>query len=129
MPVDTTIQKPRDYFRPCKRIKNASFDMFFYCYVCHCALFFIYRYVVSVCSDRAVPYSQTLCSTQISWCTSSLEEKEKCEVIRASGISTGVYPLIECRDPVSHTVDCLNDVSKHRADFTGIDSNWGFIAR
>lgn len=80
-------------------------------------------------SDREVPFGQTLCSTQSTWCTVSNAEKEKCDVIRAAGISTGVYPLIECRDAAGTTVACLNDVSIGRADFTGIDSNFGFIAR
>lgn len=79
--------------------------------------------------DREVPYSQSLCSTQSTWCTTSIEEKEKCEVVRAAGITTGIYPLVECRDPAPNTVTCLNDVSKGRADFVGIDSNYGFIAR
>lgn len=79
--------------------------------------------------DREVPFGLSLCSTQSSWCTTSTEEKEKCEVVRAVGITTGVYPVIECRDPSSNTVSCLNDVNSGRADFTGIDSNFGFIAR
>lgn len=49
--------------------------------------------------------------------------------MRTAGITTGAYPLIECRDPSPDTVACLNDVNKGRADFTGIDSNFGFIAR
>lgn len=85
--------------------------------------------VIYLFSDRDVPFGQTLCSTQSTWCTVSNEEKEKCEVVRAAGISTGVYPIIECRDPAGSTVACLNDVSSGRADFTGIDSNFGFIAR
>lgn len=78
---------------------------------------------------REIPYAQTLCSSQSKWCTTSLEEKEKCEVIRTAGITNGIYPLIECLDPVLNTVRCLSDIDEENADFTGIDSNFGFIAR
>jgi len=50
-------------------------------------------------------------------------------VVRAGGITTGVYPTIECRQPESSTVKCLDQVSKGRADFVSVDSNFGFIAR
>lgn len=63
------------------------------------------------------------------WCTKSLEEKEKCESIRAAGITTHVYPMIECQKPVADTITCLKEVREGRADFTGIDSNFGYIAR
>lgn len=79
--------------------------------------------------DRSVPFGQTLCSTQSIWCTSTMEEKEKCEVVRAGGISTGVYPIFECADQPNGVVGCLSDVSAGRADLTGIDSNFGYIAR
>lgn len=79
--------------------------------------------------DRNIPIGQTLCSTQTTWCTSSLEEKEKCEVIRAGGQTTGVYPLIECTEQTNGVVGCLREVSAGRADLTGIDSNFGFLAR
>lgn len=70
-----------------------------------------------------------LCTTQASWCTTSAEEKEKCEVVRAGGITTGVQPVIECRDPLSSVVGCLNDISTGHTDFAGIDSNFGYLAR
>jgi len=70
-----------------------------------------------------------LCSTNSVWCTTSLEENEKCEVVRAGGVTTGVYPIIECREPATNVVSCLADVSAGRADLTGIDSNFGFLAR
>lgn len=79
--------------------------------------------------DRVVPVAASLCSTQSTWCTTSPEEKDKCEIIRAGGITTGVYPLIECRDPTTSVVSCLSDISAKRADFAGIDSNFGYIAR
>lgn len=70
-----------------------------------------------------------MCST-ITWCTKSLEEKDKCEVIRAAGLTAGVYPLIECQDPVVFgTLGCLKAVDEGKADFTVIDSNYGYIAR
>lgn len=80
-------------------------------------------------ADREVPYHYPLCSTTITWCTKSLEEKDKCEVIRAAGLTAGVYPSVECQEPVMGTLGCLKEVHDGRADFTVIDSNYGFIAR
>lgn len=80
--------------------------------------------------DREVPYHYPLCSTTITWCTKSLDEKDKCEVIRAAGLAAGVYPLIECQNPVlMDTLGCLKEVNEGRADFTVIDSNYGYIVR
>lgn len=73
--------------------------------------------------------AQPLCSTSASWCTTSAEERDKCEVIRAGGITTGIQPVIECRDPLSSVVGCLNDVAIGRTDFAAIDSNFGYLAR
>ncbi|XP_037032135.1 transferrin-like [Bradysia coprophila] len=78
---------------------------------------------------RDVPIAISLCSTNAVWCTSSLEENEKCEVIRAGGVTSGVYPIIECKEPATSVVSCLGDVSAGRADLMGIDSNFGFLAR
>lgn len=80
-------------------------------------------------ADRQVPYSQPLCTTQAKWCTKSVDEKEKCDVIQTAGITTGVFPLIECMEPVANAVSCLKEVNEGRADFTTIDSNFGYIAR
>lgn len=41
-------------------------------------------------SDREVPYSLPLCSTTAKWCTKSIEEKEKCDVIHTAGVTTGI---------------------------------------
>jgi Transferrin len=78
---------------------------------------------------RAVPIENDLCSTGASWCTTSPEELSKCEVIRSAGITSGVYPLIECKPPTTSTLACLKDISEARADFMGIDSNFGYLAR
>lgn len=123
-PVDTYIQNPRDFFRPCK-IHHSNSQSLIYQLI----KFFISENKQISILVREVPYSQTLCSTQSTWCTTSIEEKEKCEVVRAAGITTGIYPLVECRDPSTDTVACLNDINKGRADFIGIDSTYGFIAR
>lgn len=79
--------------------------------------------------DREVPYNLPVCSTTATWCTKSLEEKDKCDVIHTAGITAGVYPVIECQEPVAGAISCLKEVAEGRADFTGIDSNLGFIAR
>jgi Transferrin len=78
---------------------------------------------------RAVPIENDLCATGASWCTTSPEELSKCEVIRSAGITSGVYPLIECKPPTTSTLACLSDISASRADFMGIDSNFGYLAR
>lgn len=114
---DATIQAPRDYFRPCQWIVKALTNL-------------LKTISISLSTtDRDVPVALSLCSTNAVWCTSSLEENEKCEVIRAGGITTGVYPLIECKEPSPNVVSCLADVSAGRADMTAIDSNFGFLAR
>lgn len=125
VPVKTSIQRPRDFFYPCTWIQWPS--------TAELVKYFIWFYIKSRL-DRGIPYSQPICplapeASSVSWCTKSLEEKEKCEAIRAAGITTHVYPLIECQKPVADTITCLNEVRDGRADFTGIDSNFGYIAR
>lgn len=47
-----------------------------------------------------------------------------------AGITTGVYPVIECKEPVNqNSIGCIKEVNEGRADFTVIDSNFGYIAR
>lgn len=84
---------------------------------------------MNISLDREVPFSQPLCSTEVSWCTKSLEEKEKCEIVRTAGITTGVYPLIKCQEYVAGAINCLKEINEGKADFTSIDSNLGYIAR
>lgn len=79
--------------------------------------------------DREVPYSIPLCSTTANWCTKSIEEKEKCDLIHTAGVTAGVFPLIECNEPVAGAITCLKEINEGRADFTGIDSSLGYIAR
>lgn len=98
-PVNVAIQLPADYIRPFRSIPVLAAD-------------------------------NDMCSTKVTWCTTSVQEKQKCEVVRAAGLSTGVFPLIECRDqPTGGVVSCLKDISEHFADFMGIDSNFGYLAR
>ncbi|XP_055390360.1 uncharacterized protein LOC129619238 [Condylostylus longicornis] len=80
-------------------------------------------------SYRPVPTEETFCNIVISWCTTSLIEQEKCIISRAGGISTGIYPQIKCRTPVHTPIQCLEDISRNNADFMGIDSNYGWLAR
>lgn len=115
-PVKTAIQKPRDFFYPCMFLRFNWKKQ-------------IERIIFIPLVDRDIPFNLPLCSTSATWCTKSLEEKEKCDVLRTAGISAGVYPVIDCQDPVSSAISCLKEVSEGRADFTGIDSNLGFIAR
>lgn len=68
-------------------------------------------------------------STISNWCTTSPEEREKCNVLKAVGITTGILPAIECPVSKANVVTCLSDISAKRADFMGIDSNYGYLAR
>ncbi|CRK97686.1 CLUMA_CG011066, isoform A [Clunio marinus] len=78
---------------------------------------------------RAVPVAIDVCANSLRWCTHSYDEKEKCEVLRAAALTTGIQPLIICNEPRSDTVSCISDVSSNKADFVGIDSNFGYLAR
>lgn len=78
---------------------------------------------------RSIPVGIENCPVPLRWCTSNEGEREKCEVIRMAGITTGIRPQITCNLPRSDTVTCLSEVAAGRADFVGIDSNFGFIAR
>jgi Transferrin len=70
-----------------------------------------------------------VCANGIKWCTHSYDEKEKCEVLRMAALTTGIVPNIICNNAKSDTVSCLSDVATGKADFVGIDSNFGYIAR
>lgn len=79
---------------------------------------------------RAVPIAvDSACPAGIRWCTHSYDEKEKCEVLRMAALTTGIVPNIFCNPPKSDTVSCISDVSSGKADFVGIDSNFGYLAR
>lgn len=78
---------------------------------------------------RSIPIAIDMCRTTSTWCTHSFDEKEKCEVLRMAALTTGIYPVLNCADPRSDTVSCISDVSSGKADFVGIDSNYGFLAR
>lgn len=78
---------------------------------------------------RALPIPSDLCQTTARWCTTSLEEKEKCDVLRTAALTSGIYPTIECLEPATSRMVCLNDIAQDRADFIGIDSNFGYLAR
>lgn len=79
---------------------------------------------------RPVPIAvESACPAGIRWCTHSYDEKQKCEVLRMAALTTGIVPNIFCNDPKSDTVTCISDVSSGKADFVGIDSNFGYLAR
>ncbi|XP_055535032.1 transferrin-like [Wyeomyia smithii] len=78
---------------------------------------------------RQIPIPSDLCQTTARWCTTSLEEKEKCDVLRTAALTSGILPIIECTDPVTSRMACFSDIASQRADFIGIDSNFGFLAR
>jgi hypothetical protein len=78
---------------------------------------------------RPIPIGLDVCNNAIKWCTHSFDEKEKCDVLRMAALTTGIVPAITCNSPRSEVVSCLSDVQKKKADFVGIDSNFGFLAR
>lgn len=79
---------------------------------------------------RPIPIAiEPSCPTAIRWCTQSYDAKEKCDVLRMAALMTGIVPNIICNDHKSDTVSCISDVSSNKADFIGIDSNFGFLAR
>lgn len=120
----TTVQKLRDAFTP--RMYQTFFKFYF---IDARKDIEIKNSLNSIIVDHGVPYEIPLCSKTVTWCTKSLEEKDKCEVIRTAGFTTGVYPTILCQEPVMGTLGCLREVREGRADFAVIDSNYGYIAR
>lgn len=80
--------------------------------------------------SRPIPIeTDEQCPTPIRWCTRSEGELDKCNVIKMAALTTGIRPQITCNRPRSDSVTCLSEVSSGRADFVGIDSNFGYIAR
>ena len=82
-----------------------------------------------VSRTRSIPSDAEMCNTTVKWCTKSDAEKLKCDVLRTAAMTTGIYPIIECREPRSDSVSCISDVSSGKADLVGIDSNYGYLAR
>ncbi|GAB0090184.1 Transferrin [Sergentomyia squamirostris] len=78
---------------------------------------------------REIPIDFNFCNTRATWCTTSTDEYEKCRVVSAGGLTAGVLPTIECREPRPNVVACLNDIASKGSDMMGIDSNYGFLAR
>lgn len=78
---------------------------------------------------RALPIPSDLCQTTARWCTTSPEEKDKCDVLRTAALTTGIFPTIECPADTTSRMTCLNEIANNRFDFTGIDSNFGYLAR
>ena len=78
---------------------------------------------------RSIPITNDLCSTSVNWCTTSHDEYDKCALVREAGITIGTLPLVNCYGPMANTVSCLSEISNDRADFMGIDSNFGYLAR
>uniref|UniRef100_A0AAG5DJ12 Transferrin-like domain-containing protein n=1 Tax=Anopheles atroparvus TaxID=41427 RepID=A0AAG5DJ12_ANOAO len=78
---------------------------------------------------RPMPIVSDLCQTTARWCTTSIEEKDKCDVLSRAALTTGVLPYVECNNPTTNRMTCLKDIAGKRADFAGIDSNYGYLAR
>lgn len=78
---------------------------------------------------RPLPLPSDFCQTTARWCTTSVEEQDKCKVLANAGLTAGVYPLLECNNPTTNRISCLREIASERADFAGIDSNYGYLAR
>ncbi|XP_052871790.1 transferrin-like [Anopheles cruzii] len=78
---------------------------------------------------REMPLPSDLCGTTGRWCTTSLEEKDKCEVLAKAALTSGVLPNLQCNNPIPNRISCLSEIAGDRADFAGIDSNYGYLAR
>ncbi|EAA12967.4 AGAP011453-PA [Anopheles gambiae str. PEST] len=78
---------------------------------------------------RPMPIPADICQSTARWCTTSLEEQDKCDVLAKAGLTSGVYPLLQCNNPTTNRINCLREISADRADFAGIDSNYGYLAR
>ncbi|XP_053668730.1 transferrin-like [Anopheles marshallii] len=78
---------------------------------------------------RPLPLVSDICQSTARWCTTSLEERDKCDVLAKAGLTAGVYPLLQCNNPTTNRINCLREISAERADFAGIDSNYGYLAR
>lgn len=79
--------------------------------------------------NRPIPQATEFCSTQSTWCTTNKNEQEKCEVLASAGLTTGILPQITCKNDATNDVACLKEIQAGRSDFTGIDSNHGYLAR
>lgn len=77
---------------------------------------------------QEIPQYENKCKP-LKWCIVSEDEQHKCEIIKHAGITTGMYPQIECPSPSKNEVECLKEISEGKSDFMGIDSNFGYIAR
>jgi Transferrin len=78
---------------------------------------------------RPIPAAIGMCKTTSIWCTHSYDEKEKCDVLKSAALTLGIFPIIECSNPRSDAVSCLSDIHTQKADFVGVDSNYGYLAR
>lgn len=78
---------------------------------------------------RPIPIGIDICGNGVKWCTHSYDEKDKCDVLRMAALTTGIVPDIICNNPKTDVMACIDDVSKAKADFVGIDSNFGYLAR
>lgn len=79
---------------------------------------------------REIPVGFNPCVSELRWCYTSRDERSKCQVISAGGISTGALPTIQCEDePRESVLHCLRDIQAGSADLMAIDSNYGYLAR
>lgn len=78
---------------------------------------------------RDIPIGFNPCVRELKWCTTSRDERDKCQVVAAGGITTGVLPTIECLEPRVNVLECLKDIQSEDADLMAIDSNYGYLAR
>ncbi|XP_026749427.2 transferrin-like [Galleria mellonella] len=68
------------------------------------------------------------CLTPRRWCTISALETTKCQWTAAAAYTLGIQPTISC-ERRNGVFDCLNDIKEGKADFSSVDSHYGFLAR
>lgn len=68
------------------------------------------------------------CRPSVRWCTTTVLEAEKCEVLRQGAYTYGLEPSVQCVRAASMW-ECLNAVQNATADIVAIDSEYSHIAR
>lgn len=89
-------------------------------------MFFI---VIILIENRDIPDEKNeLCDTNMKWCTTSPEEKQKCLWLSQAALNRGIQPVVKCVESTNQ-LECINDVKNNKADLLTIDANYGFIAK
>lgn len=75
-----------------------------------------------------MPADSNDCRPSVKWCTTTLLEQEKCEVLRAGAYTYGLEPAVKCV-PAANMWECMSAVRNRTADIVAIDSEYSHLAR